>query len=192
MNGSGFFTGWLQASLIYQKLNDNERFRDVYKKRRTLLYEPYSYSYLQNYVSAATVALEPPMFYEGAPLMMKYGGAGIHVARQIAKSFDPRGANVDDHGETVSWWGKQHSGEYSNRVTCSLGEGAPATMTVFPTIPAIEASFSAYKVVLSKLQDPPWLWDDVDDPRLANYEEFQYELCMFHPCKAPVPGDILP
>ncbi|KAL1476602.1 hypothetical protein MTO96_018376 [Rhipicephalus appendiculatus] len=70
-------------------------------KRGALYYtRPYSYSYLDNDVSAATVALEPPMFYEGAPFMMNYGGAGVHIARQMAKSFDPRGVNVDDRGET--------------------------------------------------------------------------------------------
>ncbi|KAL3197795.1 hypothetical protein MRX96_044725 [Rhipicephalus microplus] len=157
MNSSGFFEGWLQASVTYQKLHGDERYRDVYKKRRTLLYEPYSYSYLENYVSAATVSLEPPMFYERAPLMINYGGAGVQVARQIAKSFDPRGVNVDDRGETISWWGKQQSGEYSSRVTCRLGEGAPASMGVLPTIPAIEAAFLRLPGRSVQIAGPPWV-----------------------------------
>ncbi|XP_037574808.1 neprilysin [Dermacentor silvarum] len=176
MNDSGFFRSWLNASLVYQTLHSHERFRDVYKKRRTFRYEPYSYSYLLNDISAATVALEPPMFYKGGPHMINYGGAGIRVAREIAKSFDPRGVNVDNHGETVSWWGKQHSAEYHSRATCGLGEGAPPTMGVFPAIPAIEASYAAYKVALSKL----WaLIGRRTDPRIPGLERYDDDMLFF-------------
>ncbi|XP_054927388.1 neprilysin-1-like [Dermacentor andersoni] len=184
MNDSGFFGSWLQASRIYQKLHIHEHFRDVYRKRRTFLYEPYSYSYLLNDISAGTVALEPPMFYEGGPYMINYAGAATRVAREIAKSFDPQGVHVDNHGDTVTWWGTQHSAEYRSRATCDLGEGAPATMGVFPTIPAIEASHAAYKRVLSNLWALRGKRTDLRIPGLERYNDdmvffltYCYALC---------------
>ncbi|XP_065285483.1 neprilysin-1-like isoform X3 [Dermacentor albipictus] len=176
MNDSGFFGSWLQASRIYQKLHSHEHFRDVYKKRRTFLYEPYSYSYLLNDISAGTVALEPPMFYKGGPYMINYAGAATRVAREIAKSFDPQGVHVDNHGDTVTWWGMQHSAEYRSRATCDLGEGAPATMGVFPVIPAIEASYAAYKRVLSKLWD---LEGKRTDLRISGLERYDDDMLFF-------------
>ncbi|KAH6941391.1 hypothetical protein HPB50_017892 [Hyalomma asiaticum] len=200
MKSPGFFSSWLRASLVYQRLHNHERFRDVYEKRRTLVYEPYAYSYLENDVHAATVALEPPMHYQGAPLMINYGGAGVSIARQIVKSFDPRGVNVDHHGETASWWGNQHSSEYNGRASCHLGQGTPATMSVFPTIPAIEVAFSAYKRELFKLQVLAGTLTDLRIPGLESYSSdmvffmsYCYALCSkrgdkraVHECNVPL------
>ncbi|KAH7946454.1 hypothetical protein HPB49_025391 [Dermacentor silvarum] len=148
MNDSLFFESWLQASSTYQRLQSHERFRDLYSKRRTFGQEPLSYNYLLSVVDAAMVALEPPSYYVGAPFAINYAGAGTLFALEMSKSFDVLGTTVDNRGETVHWWGRAQSAEYDRRLSCDLGENA--TIPLIPTIPALEASYSAYKTAVSR------------------------------------------
>ncbi|KAH6929995.1 hypothetical protein HPB50_007935 [Hyalomma asiaticum] len=148
MNVSVFFESWLRTSRIFQKLQDHEHFRDFYSKRRTPPgLEPLSYNYLLNLVDAYMTALEPPIYYVGALFSINYAGFGSLFAREVAKSFDSQGTTVDNRGETVHWWGSAQSADYERRVTCDLGQNV--TIAFMPAIPALEASYSAYRTAVS-------------------------------------------
>ncbi|KAL3229931.1 hypothetical protein MRX96_048510 [Rhipicephalus microplus] len=84
----------------------------------------YAYTYLRNSVDTATVAHEPPLFYTGETLAMKYGGSAVRLAREIAKAVDPLGTTVNECGENVTWWGLTLSADYNHRLSCQLGQAA--------------------------------------------------------------------
>ncbi|KAK8759733.1 hypothetical protein V5799_013205 [Amblyomma americanum] len=152
VEGLGFVEHWLvNLSEQYQNLRRHKNFKGVYSKRRIFRYAPYSYTYLLNEVDAPLAALEPPLLYADAPFAVNYASAGSLLAKEVAKSIDPRGALVDDSGENVIWWGKSHSAEYGRRISCDLGETGHPPMDLFPTIPALEASFSAYTTAVTEL-----------------------------------------
>ncbi|XP_037279698.2 neprilysin-1-like [Rhipicephalus microplus] len=183
MNGSVFFDDWLRASRVFQSLQGHDHFRDVYSKRRTSLGpEPFSYNYLLNLVDAAMVALEPPIYYVGAPFAINYAGLGSLFAREVARSFDSRGTTVDNRGENVHWWGSAQSIDYNHRVSCDLGQNT--TIAFMPAIPALEASYSAYQTAVYHAAARIGARKDIKIRRLESYSEDQiffmtycYSLC---------------
>ncbi|KAH7952087.1 hypothetical protein HPB52_018252 [Rhipicephalus sanguineus] len=175
MNTSVFFESWLRASRIFQSLQGHEHFRDFYSKRRTSIGpEPFSYNYLLNLVDASMVALEPPIYYVGAPFTINYAGLGLLFAREVARSFDSQGTTVDNRGENVHWWGSAQSADYSRRVTCDLGQNA--TVAFMPAIPALEASYSAYKTAVYHAAA---LIGAVKDIRIRGLESYREEQIFF-------------
>ncbi|KAL3216612.1 hypothetical protein MRX96_032937 [Rhipicephalus microplus] len=174
---SAFVDSWLSTAEFYQKLQNHARFYDVYQKRRTFHQEPYAYTYLRNSVDAATAALDPPLFYTGGTLAMKYGGSGVLLAREIAKAIDPLGTTVNEYGENVTWWGQTLSAEYNQRLRCELGQAAGhQVMGIFPWIPALEVSFSAYKVAVQEIQGSG---HSVQDLRVRDLEEYSDDQLFF-------------
>ncbi|KAL1418845.1 hypothetical protein MTO96_005546 [Rhipicephalus appendiculatus] len=177
INRSAFVDSWLNTAESYQKLQNHARFYDVYQKRRTFHGQPYAYTYLRNSVDAATAALDPPLFYTGGTFAMNYGGSGALLAKEIAKAIDPLGTTVNSFGENVIWWGKAHSAEYNRRLNCELGQAATLhAMGVFPTIPALEVSFSAYK---SAVQQAATSGPNIQDLRLRGLEEYADDQLFF-------------
>ncbi|KAH8009030.1 hypothetical protein HPB51_009006 [Rhipicephalus microplus] len=84
---------------------------------------------------------------------MKYGGSAVRLAREIAKAVDPLGTTVNECGENVTWWGLTLSADYNHRLSCQLGQAAGhRVMGIFPWIPALEVSVSAYKAAVQQLQ----------------------------------------
>nr|XP_050035777.1 neprilysin-like [Dermacentor andersoni] len=182
MNDSVFFESWLKVSSTYQALQSHKHFRDVYSKRRVFGQEPLSYNYLLSVVDAAMVALEPPRYYVGAPVVINYAGAGTLFALEISKSFDELGTTVDSRGETVRWWGRAQSTDYDRRLSCDLGKHV--TIPLIPTIPALEASYSAYKTAVSREADARGVRREVGLRGLDTYSEeeiffmtYCYALC---------------
>ncbi|KAL1423946.1 hypothetical protein MTO96_020739 [Rhipicephalus appendiculatus] len=177
INTSAFVDSWLTTAEFYQKLQNHARFYDVYQKRRTFHRQPYAYTYLRNSVDAATAALDPPLFYTGGTLAMKYGGSGVLLAKEIAKAIDPVGTTVNEYGENIVWWGKTLSAEYNHRLSCELGQAAEdRAMGVFPWIPALEVSFSAYKEAVEQLRATgPF----VQDLRVRGLEEYSDDQLFF-------------
>ncbi|KAH6941389.1 hypothetical protein HPB50_017890 [Hyalomma asiaticum] len=178
INASAFVESWLITAESYQKLQNHARFYDLYQKRRTFHGQPYWYAYLRNSVDAATAALDPPLFYTGGTFAMNYGGSGVLLAKEITKAIDPLGTTVNDYGEHVAWWGKTHSAEYNSRLNCELNQagGQKAMMGVFPSIPALEVSFSAYKAAVRKEGTNA---HSVEDLRLRGLEEYSDDQLFF-------------
>ncbi|XP_037517871.2 membrane metallo-endopeptidase-like 1 [Rhipicephalus sanguineus] len=177
INTSAFVESWLYTAESYQKLQNHARFYDVYQKRRTFHRQPYEYTYLRNSVDAATAALDPPLFYRGGTFAMNYGGSGVLLAKKIAKAIDPVGTTVNSFGENVVWWGTAHSAEYNRRLNCKLGQAAGHNaMGVFPAIPALEVSFSAYKTAVKQEGTSGPM---VQDLRIRGLEEYTDDQLFF-------------
>ncbi|KAL1414586.1 hypothetical protein MTO96_007371 [Rhipicephalus appendiculatus] len=118
----------------------------------------------------------------GAPFTINYAGLGSLFAREVARSFDSRGTAVDNRGENVHWWGSAQSADYSRRVSCYLGPNA--TTAFMPAIPALEASYSAYKTAVYHAAARIGEKDDIRVRGLESYGEEQiffmtycYSLC---------------
>ncbi|KAL1423943.1 hypothetical protein MTO96_020736 [Rhipicephalus appendiculatus] len=167
---AAFVEIWLNSSSVYQRLQLNQRFRDVYKKQRTFRRQAYTYTYLLNTVDAALVALEPPLYYPGGTFAMNYASAGTLIMREMVRSVDPAGTTIDDHGENIHWWGKSESAEYNSRLNCDLGkEPGQAPISVIPAIPALEVSYSAFKAAA---EHEATTAGGVEDLRLQGLEAF--------------------
>ncbi|XP_077484538.1 endothelin-converting enzyme 1-like [Amblyomma americanum] len=176
VDAHGFFLNWLNSSEIYQKLQSSRHFKDVYSKRRTFRHTAYSYTYLLNEVETPLASLDPPLLYTDAPFAVNYASAGSLLAKEISKSIDPRGVLIDDRGENVIWWGKSHSAEYGRHTGCDLGKMGQTPMDVFPAIPALEASFTAYKMAVAELGA---LEGSVLTLRLSELERYSEEQVFF-------------
>ncbi|XP_070393854.1 neprilysin-2-like [Dermacentor albipictus] len=172
-----FVVSWLVSAEKYGRLQNDARFYDIYQKRRTFHQQPYTYAYLPNSVDAVMVALEAPLFYINGTFAMNYAGSGFLLAREIAKTIDPLGTTVTLYGENTAWWGKTHSAEYYRRTQCELGQeaGLPQ-MGVFPAIPALEVSFSAFK---TSVQQHSHRADAVNDLRLEGLGEYGDDQVFF-------------
>lgn len=172
-----FVGAWLSSAERYKRLQNDARFYDTYQKKRTFHRRPYTYAYLRNSVDAALGALEAPLFYINGTFAMNYAGTGILLAREIAKAIDPLGVTVNGYGENIAWWGKTHSAEYYRRLQCQLDKepGLP-TVGIFPAIPALEVSFSAFKTTV---QQHSTRVDAVNDLRLQDIEEYVDDQVFF-------------
>ncbi|XP_075547672.1 neprilysin-11-like [Dermacentor variabilis] len=172
-----FVISWLVSAEKYGRLQNDARFYDIYQKRRTFHQQPYTYAYLPNSVDAVMVAFEAPLFYINGTFAMNYAGSGFMLAREIAKTIDPLGTTVNLDGENIAWWGKTHSAEYYHRMQCQLGQesGLPE-MGVFPAIPALEVSFSAFKTTIQQHFNRS---DAVNDLRLEGLGEYGEDQVFF-------------
>ncbi|KAH6941390.1 hypothetical protein HPB50_017891 [Hyalomma asiaticum] len=172
-----FMEVWLNTSRVYQSLQVDQRFRDVYKKQRTFRHQAYEYTYLLNTVDAALVALEPPLYYPGGTFAMNYATAGTLILREMVKSIDPGGTSIDDRGESIHWWGKSESAQYNRRLNCDLGrEADERAISVIPVVPALELSYTAFKAAAEKESSTA---GGVEDLRLRGLDDFVDEQIFF-------------
>ncbi|XP_037508958.1 neprilysin-1-like [Rhipicephalus sanguineus] len=174
---AAFMEGWLNSSNVYQRLQVNKRFNDVYKKQRTYRHQAYVYTYLLNTVDTALLALEPPLYYPGGTFAMNYATAGTFIMREMIKSIDPSGTTIDERGESIHWWGKSESAEYNRRLNCDLGhEEGQTAMSVIPAIPALEVSYTAFKAAAEQEASTG---GGVEDLRLRGLDDFVDEQIFF-------------
>ncbi|KAL1473053.1 hypothetical protein MTO96_038958 [Rhipicephalus appendiculatus] len=176
-NRTAFMEMWLNSSNVFQRLQVNKRFNDVYKKKRTYHHQAYVYTYLLNTVDTALLALEPPLYYPGGTFAMNYATAGTFIMREMVKSIDQGGTTIDDRGESIHWWGKSESAEYISRLNCDLGqEEGEAAMSVMPAIPALEVSYTAFKAAAEAEASTG---GGVEDLRLRGLDDFVDEQIFF-------------
>ncbi|XP_077538791.1 neprilysin-4-like isoform X2 [Haemaphysalis longicornis] len=147
-----FTSNLMEVSSKYQKLQMDPLYQDLYDKHMVYQHYPAAYWYPLNRVEVAMVALEPPLFYFNATYAINFAGLGSMVAKEIVKSFDEQGTRVDQRGEFAQWWGASNAYEYSQKVNCILNTAAGNDsrtghqhIALFPAIPALEATFDAYK-----------------------------------------------
>ncbi|KAG0431243.1 hypothetical protein HPB47_021955 [Ixodes persulcatus] len=127
-----------------------------------------SYLYYLNQISVAPGGVDAPRFYENGTLAMTYGGIGISLARQVVKAFDPLGITIDDRRNAVKWVDSATLTAYAARANCNkTGESA------FPTVVALEVSFSALKQAIED-QDVPFA-----DFRLRDLKEYTEDQVLF-------------
>ncbi|CAN8018728.1 unnamed protein product, partial [Ixodes persulcatus] len=127
-----------------------------------------SYLYYLNQISVAPGGVHAPRFYENGTLAMTYGGIGISLARQVVKAFDPLGITIDDRSNAVKWVDSATLSAYAARANCNkTGESA------FPTVVALEVSFSALKQAIED-QDVPFA-----DFRLRDLKEYTEDQVLF-------------
>ncbi|XP_075727199.1 neprilysin-1-like [Rhipicephalus microplus] len=176
-NKVAFMELWLNNSYVYQQLQLNKHFNNVYKKQRTYRHQAYVYTYLLNTVDTDLLAFEPPLFYRGGTFAMNYATTGTLIMREIIKSIDPAGTSIDDRGEIIHWWGKSESAEYNSRLNCDLGqEDGQAAMSVMPMIPALEVSYKAFKAAA---EEEATMGGGVEDLRLRGLDDFVDEQIFF-------------
>ncbi|KAH7948144.1 hypothetical protein HPB52_018770 [Rhipicephalus sanguineus] len=158
MNGSSFMAKLVTVANFYANLVSHERYGDVYSRATSATYGPARYVYPVNSVLVAMNALEPPLYYMQAIASIDYGGLGSYLAREVSRSFDPRGVNGEyEYGSDTLWWGAMNrTSEYKGKSDCEWNGAAKTTgrngkaVDLFPSLPALEIAFAAYKEAVSE------------------------------------------
>ncbi|KAI8144065.1 hypothetical protein BJV82DRAFT_608195 [Fennellomyces sp. T-0311] len=61
---------------------------------------------------------QSPVYTDGAPSYLNYGGLGFIVGHEFSHAFDNRGRMYDGDGKLDSWWSPQAAKEYEERSQC--------------------------------------------------------------------------
>ncbi|XP_037280611.2 neprilysin-1 [Rhipicephalus microplus] len=158
INGSSFMADLLTVANFYASLVSHERYGDIYSRTTSATYGPARYIDPVNSVLVPMNALEPPLYYTQAVASIEYGGLGSYLAREVSRCFGPHGLNGDEeYGNDTLWWGTTDRASEHKRNSDCVWNGTARTnsrngkaIDLFPSLPALEIAFAAYKEAVSE------------------------------------------
>ncbi|KAK8781529.1 hypothetical protein V5799_017131 [Amblyomma americanum] len=169
-----FVENYIGIAKAYRRVIGHDSFVSIFSKRLGGG-DASRYNYHYNIAFVSIGAMEPPVLYDDGTMAMQYGTLGTMLAQCMVRSFDSRGAFVNEKGENDAWWGL--SEEYRKRINCDLlhGEGGPSggpgsrrQSALFPSVQGLAISFQAYRDAITAFKGP----STVDQLRLEGLERF--------------------
>ncbi|KAL1441921.1 hypothetical protein MTO96_031077 [Rhipicephalus appendiculatus] len=108
------FPSWIKAL----SLSSHYRWADT----RTWLYDETQvnafYEYRTNVLVVPTAIIARPMYYDGAPPAINYGGLGAIVGHEMMHAYDVSGTGYNDMAELRPWASTAFTREYFQRLLC--------------------------------------------------------------------------
>ncbi|KAK8776904.1 hypothetical protein V5799_029751 [Amblyomma americanum] len=146
---ASLFEYWATSRSATSQMNQTQDYRDALDLPGSNFPLYFAYDYLLNNVKIALGAATPPAYYHDGTAAMFYGGLGFLMALQIVRSIDDEGLKWASNKSIVnSILSESTARSYRTRQVCLELSG---TKSLFPEIPALQTTFSAFKA--SRLHD---------------------------------------
>ncbi|KAH7943748.1 hypothetical protein HPB52_011320 [Rhipicephalus sanguineus] len=166
-----YFSQWHHARLALQKSRGSALYEEAAKTYRVNRNRLFEYKIIQNIISASVASLRPPLYYTNGTSAMTYGGIGFLFARELvdALSF----MMLRPHRNESTW---------ATDTTWRLWEGVSCPVVddralVYPTLPALDIAYSAYKRHRDPTKDLPLRGLDSYTPEQIFFLTFCHATC---------------
>ncbi|XP_075726189.1 membrane metallo-endopeptidase-like 1 [Rhipicephalus microplus] len=168
---SDFFSLWHHARLALQKSRGSSLYEEATKTCRVNKNRLFLYKIIPNIFSASVASLRPPLYYASGTSAMTYGGIAFFFARELVDALSfmilrPR--------RNESTWGTNTPRQVWHEVSCPAPEDRAL---VFPTLPALDIAYSAYKRYRNPTKDLPLRGLDSYTPEQIFFLTFCHATC---------------
>ncbi|KAL3256534.1 hypothetical protein MRX96_046593 [Rhipicephalus microplus] len=168
---SDFFSRWHHARLALQKSRGSSLYEEAAKTCRVNKNRLFLYKIIPNIFSASVASLRPPLYYASGTSAMTYGGIAFFFARELVDALSfmilrPR--------RNESTWGTNTPRQVWHEVSCPAPEDRAL---VFPTLPALDIAYSAYKRYRNPTKDLPLRGLDSYTPEQIFFLTFCHATC---------------